>query len=447
LIPPSPPLPVQRPPDPTARRVRRPLERVLRSFLAGSAFVAAVGCFATPTCAQDSLEEFVGAVSRARSARDLTPVDARWIEPAMRIASTGRAEAEGEVLDMGCRALVLDALGASPPESWRAVVDGWSTPVEALRLGGLLVIANHGDATDLERAQALCERPGDTWREEFRTTCARLFDRDGAFESVATKQLWYLPLNLGEELIHATADVGGAPAYEFLERVLRGREEHWPVALADLFRMAQKRSWELPEDLLDYVEGLLRSHDPATRREACKVLGLGAHAPAAAALIERLDDEAPGVAHAAHWALERAFAQKLPPEPARWRAWLGESREWWSKRSSRAFDELAGDDPQAALAALKELARQRYRRREITRVAVPVLLSPDPVLAEVAAGLIGRLGDGSEAPELIAALGRPEVRVRTAAGSALRKLFDARIEDDPVAWSRYWRQQQGNPGR
>ncbi|CAN0459880.1 unnamed protein product, partial [Scytosiphon promiscuus] len=184
------------------------------------------------------------------------------------------------------------------------------------------------------------------------------------------------------------------------------------------------------------VEGLLRSHDPATRREAAKLLGLASFAPAAEQLIEMLEDEEVGVAQAAHWALEQAFAQKLPPEAPRWRSWLAGARDWWSERGDQVLNDIESDDPHVALAALKELARQRYRRRDVARAAVPLLLAPDPVLAEVAAGLIGRLGDGSEAPELIAALARSEARVRVAAGAALRHLFDARIEDDPVAWSR-----------
>lgn len=420
------------------------LQSALQALL-GAVFVSGFW-MAAPVSAQDSLEEFVEAVAQADSPQDLAPIDTRWLEPALRIAANGRAEPQGTAVPSEQRSLVLEALAWSRAEDWRAVIDGWSWFDDDRRLGGLLAIAYHGDSSDLERAEDLCNQQGDVWREEFRAVCARLFARDGAFESVASKRLWYLPTNLGEELIHATADVGGEPAFDFLERVLRGREELWPVALSDLFRLVQKRPWELPEDLLDYVEGLLRSHDPATRREAAKLLGLTAFDPAIEQLIELLEDEELGVAQAAHWALEQACSQKLPPEAARWRAWLSGARAWWSERGQQVLRDAGSDDSHVALAALKELARQRYRRREISRAAVPLLLAPDPVLAEVAAGLIGRLGDGSEAPELIAALRRSEDRVRGAAGAALRHLFGTRIEDDPVAWSRYWRQQQGLAG-
>jgi hypothetical protein len=417
---------------------------IQRALLTGC---LALGSLAvTPAQAQETLEEFVEAVSTANTAQELAPIDARWLEPAMRIAASGKAEPDGAAVAFEQRPLLIEAFAWTRAEDWRAVIDGWQAVDADRRLGGLLVIAHHGDASDLERAEELCDYRGDVWREEFRATCGRLFTRDGAFESVASKRLWYLPTNLGEELIHATADVGGEPAYDFLERVLRGREELWPVALADLFRLAQARPWELPEDLLDYVEGLLRSHDPATRREAAKLMGLAAFDPAVEQLIEMLEDEEAGVAQAAHWALEQASSQKLPPEATRWRSWLAGARRWWSERGDQVLSDIESDDPHVALAALKELARQRYRRREISRAAVPLLLAPDPVLAEVAAGLIGRLGDGSEAPELIAALGRSEDRVRGAAGAALRHLFDTRIEDDPVAWSRYWRQQQDAAG-
>ena len=425
-------------------RVGRPAWPLRKALLVSC---LAAGSFTVqPLQAQDTLEEFVDSVTAANTAEDLAPIDTRWLEPAMLIAATGQAEPNGETVPFGQLPLLIEAFAWTPSEDWRAVIDGFRAKDEGHRLGGLLVIAYHGDASDLERAQGLCDHPGDVWRSEFRSTCARLFTRDGAFESVASKRLWYLPTNLGEELIHATADVGGEPAFDFLERVLRGREELWPVALADLFRMAQARPWELPEDLLDYVEELLRSHDPATRREAAKLLGLASFAPAAEQLVELLEDEEPGVAQAAHWALERGFAQKLPPEAPRWRSWLAGARQWWSERGDQVLNDIESDDPHVALDALKELARQRYRRREISRAAVPLLLHPDPVLAEVAAGLIGRLGDGSEAPELIAALGRSESRVRDAAGAALRHLFGTRIENDPVAWSRYWRQQQDAAG-
>lgn len=384
------------------------------------------------------------ALEAAQSAQELAPLKPAWLEPGLVLLANGKAHRAETASPFGMakRQLLLDAYAWTPSDRWRAVIDGLRTLDDEHRLGALLVIANHGDASDLDRAQELCDLNGDVWREEFRATCARLFDRDGAFESVASKQLWYLPSSLGEELIHATADIGGTPAFEFLGRVLRGREELWPVALADLYRLAQEAPWELPEDLLDYTEDLLRSHDPATRREAARLLGLSAHAPAVAQLIELLDDEESGVAQTAHWALERSMARKLPSESARWRSALAEAKTWWAERAPAVFEDLDSGDPHLALAALKEMARQRFRRRELSRTAADLLRAEDPVLAEVAAGLIGRLGDGSEAPELIAALGRSEPRVKRAAGSALRKLLGARIEDDPVAWSRYWRQQQ-----
>ena len=411
--------------------------------------VAGLACHllaAAPVQAQESLEEFVESVHQAKNPRSIAPIDARWLEAAMLIASSGRVKPKAQPVPLSQRSLLLESFTWTPAEDWRAVIDDWQKADEDRRLGGLLVIAYHGDASDLERAGDLCNYPGDVWREEFRLTCARLFTSDVAFESVASKRLWYLPTNLGEELIHATADVGGELAYDFLERVLRGREDLWQVALADLFRMAQARPWELPEDLLDYVSDLLHNFDPAIRREAAKLLGLASYPQAAEQLIDLLEDEEPGVAHAAHWALERGFAQKLPPEPARWHAWLAHSQQWWSERGDLVLSNVESHDPHQALAALKELAKQRFRRHEITRAVAPLLQASDPVLAEVAAGLIGRLGNGLEAPDLIAALARPEDRVRAAAGAALRLLFDTKIEDDPAAWARFWAQRQGPAG-
>lgn len=189
--------------------------------------------------------------------------------------------------------------------------------------------------------------------------------------------------------------IGAAPGRD-ATRALTGYLGQWPALDATVLAQVGRRLGRAPVPLThseaSVVRRFLRDSKPELRREAALALGRTETASSLPELIERLQDDAPSVCDAAHWALKAITGLRFARDAARWEAWLAGEETWWSERGETLAASFSDRSRETLAGAARELASHRGSRERISLALLPQLDlvdSPDAerLLLEVLASL------------------------------------------------------------
>lgn len=165
------------------------------------------------------------------------------------------------------------------------------------------------------------------------------------------------------------------------------------VILSELGRVAVRGSGLDDLGVSDLVRTQLGSQDRSLVVLACGVLEKLRDHAAVPDLIVLLGDSDRNVRDRAHAALARLTGLSLAPEEEPWLAWLDEAMTWWDTRSEPCRIALVSGSPADAVAAVNELARQRFRRDHVVQALELALARPEPDLVETTLAALGAIDD------------------------------------------------------
>lgn len=244
--------------------------------------------------------------------------------------------------------------------------------VRRAALGGLVL---SGRADDLDLAVELVSTL-DPGSGQAQALCSSL---ERAVELIALRDR-ELPGALGSFMDSASTQVLGAmvrgaarssrPDLVPVLLELADRREDIVTVTLECLRPATRFSRRpLRNGLAERVREHLNSSDPYVARAAISATAAVGDCDAADMLIALLVDERPGVARAAHAALEELFSVHLGSEPERWSNWLERSRAWYDTRMPKLALAMESTRAPEVLATLAELAGKTYQRHEMANIA------------------------------------------------------------------------------
>ena len=165
------------------------------------------------------------------------------------------------------------------------------------------------------------------------------------------------------------------------------------LVLSELARVAAGGSGLDDLGVSDLVRTQLGSSDRALVVLACGVLEKLRDHSAVPDLIVLLGDADANVRASAHVALQHLTGVQLAPEEEPWLAWLDEAMAWWDTRSEAVRIALVSGTAAEAVAAVNELARQRYRRDHVVQSLELALARPESDLVECALAALSAMND------------------------------------------------------
>jgi len=303
--------------------------------------------------------------------------------------------------------------------------------VELERHIALRILEEQGSANDLQPLMRLVTPQDPKDRLDPRTaqrltrTVARLSRRDGSTLTRLRQLFGSLDPRLQPTVLLGVGEVESPETLRFLGEQL-GEHEHLELILmAQIGRIGEALGTRPDERTRTQLLMELASTKVARRREACVALGRLEEPEATADLILLLDDDDPGVAHNAHWALERISAKRLAADRLRWQRWFDDEREWWSSRATPVFADLESGDPVAVSRAIRELAAQRLHRDHLASRLAPHLHSSNDVIVLQALAALRNLRSRACVDALEGLLGHGTPRVAEEARSVLEDLLGA----------------------
>jgi len=205
-------------------------------------------------------------------------------------------------------------------------------------------------------------------------------------------------------------------------------------ALARLGRLSERLPHPAPDDALALVHGVLGGIATDGLRDAVIAAGRMEDGDAVPYLIALLGEDDNGLRMDAAWSLQRITGLRLRERKERWEQWYVGELEWWRDRSEYVFSDLDSLDRATLTKALLEIsARQSSRDRLALRV-LPLLASPSPDVAKLAAQTLRILRSKVACVDLILALERPEPEIGLEAWRALRAITRKDLPRDVDAW-------------
>jgi hypothetical protein len=289
------------------------------------------------------------------------------------------------------------------------------------RQRALLALELVGRAEDLELAVAAAAADGlEALRSQraLQATSRAIVARDASALKRLRGLLEDAPHPAATSLVLGVARSGRREALVALADELDRLPQLQPLLLSAIACAAAQAPQPVDVRVLVEVRERLTSADPLLARSAAAAAGALEDFGAVPGLIQLLGSEAPGVRGEAHRALQRICALGYSAEAEPWSRWLERERAWFEARVPDLTPQLAGADGGRALAALREVAAHRYRRRQLAELVQPALEHPEAAVREEAAATLSALGCPLAAPSARPAdAPRPEV-ARTDAGVA-----------------------------
>ena len=332
----------------------------------------------------------------------------------------------------------LDRFGSAPlVEATEHAVEG--APSASMRLVLLEVLGRHGTPRELELATRAAtsavgtlDRPHELALED---TVARILSRDPDGCAPLEFLIRRSEPQLAASLAMAAADTCTPQALEMVVDLLGMEPELDLVLLTQVGRLAA--SAKRPIDLYcnDSTREYLTAREPQLLRAAALACGRLEDPDAMDPLIELLEHADRSVRDAAHWSVKHMSGLDMPPEPARWRAWLAGERAWREGEARQLLRQLEHEDPARVVNALHELSRRRYQRDELAAEVAVALDDRRVSIRRATCEALGVLGSTVAVPVLLRCLDDPEYGVRHVAWETLRGLTRAELPEDHEDWS------------
>lgn len=360
-------------------------------------------------------EPDLGAESRTASAAFDVLIEARRAESS--------AEAESALI----------ALGAFPRADLHTILERAAAPGAAddAAEAALAVLERFGHADDLLFAGALHRPSADVALEQAVLGVVRRDERALAVLEGASRAVTQA---VRIAFVRAVEQLETLDAASWIARCAQRAPDVRAEAIARLGRLSESLPHPAPDEALDLVHSVLGGIPTDGLRDAIIAAGRMEDGEAIPYLIALLGEDDSGLRSDAAWSLQRITGLRLRERKERWEQWYADELAWWRDRSEYVFSDLDTLDRATLTKALLEIsARQSSRDRLALRV-MPLLQSPAPDVAKLAAQTLRILRSKVACVELIRALERPEPEIGLEAWRALRAITRKDIPRDVDAW-------------
>lgn len=327
----------------------------------------------------------------------------------------------------------LTALGAFSRAELHTVIERAAEPGtgEDAAVAALAVLERFGRADDLVFAGALHRPSADVALEQAVLGVAR---RDGRALAVLEGASRAVTPAVRIAFVRAVEQLETLDAASWIARCAQRAPDVRAEAIARLGRLSEGLPHPAPDEALDLVHSVLGGIPTDGLRDAVIAAGRMEDGEAIPYLIALLGEDDSGLRSDAAWSLQRITGLRLRERKERWEQWYAGELAWWRDRSEYVFSDLDSLDRATLTKALLEISARQSSRDQLALRVMPLLQSPAPDVAKLAAQTLRILRSKVACVELIRALERPEPEIGLEAWRALRAITRKDIPRDVDAW-------------
>ena len=243
-----------------------------------------------------------------------------------------------------------------------------------------------------------------------------------------------VPSELMPALLRAIGATEDARGLTVLGEVISWRSEFAGHAISQVPRLGASDWPETNERLSDRIRPFLNPDDPELCQSAALALGELGDLRCVSALIDLLEEDAPGLRRNAGWALRRLTGLAFPDIQTTWSTWFQEELKWARRDKARVLDRLESLDDTEVIAAIQDASYHPLFRHELSEALCAVLGHPRPRLRILACRTLERLSSPVAVLPLVDRLEDRDEEVRAAALLALRHITGRELPGSTPAW-------------